>query len=297
LKIENNNFIFGDFEDEFNQYKNLNTFTYSPQDKFDEIREENVKDGEGFKLTSTVFGETVSNSTNNSYQWYKDGGAIDGAVNKTYSIASMSPSDAGVYNLKVTNSTITNLELVQQNITINYSNTSHPDYNALKALYDSANGDNWTHKWDLNSPISNWHGVRLENNRVVELWLSDNNIVGTIPTEISELSEIKILDISLNELSGIIPDELFNLTNLTHLVIGANKLSGEISPNISALSNLKEISLNKNQLTGVIPVELGALTNLTSLNLSENLLTGEIPGELGSLTKLGLLYLWGNQLT
>lgn len=38
-----------------------------------------------------------------SYQWYKDGVAIDGATDQTYNIESATPSDTGLYQLQATN--------------------------------------------------------------------------------------------------------------------------------------------------------------------------------------------------
>ena len=120
----------------------------------------------------------------------------------------------------------------------------------------------------------------------VTLWGVDYSIEGT-----------KMLDLFGQELTGSIPPEIGNLTNLTLLYLRDNQLSGSIPPEIGNLTNLTSLSLMINQLTGSIPPEIGNLTNLTGLGLYDNQLTGEIPSEIGNLTNLTSLILSGNQLT
>ena len=59
-----------------------------------------------------------------------------------------------------------------------FSNVSASEKNALIKLYKSTNGNQWKIKWNLNTPISSWYGVKLQNDKVIALDLSDNNLVG-----------------------------------------------------------------------------------------------------------------------
>ena len=59
-----------------------------------------------------------------------------------------------------------------------------------------------------------------------------------------------------NQLTGSIPPEIGNLTNLTHLYLRDNQLTGIIPPEIGNLTNLILLSLINNQLTGLIPDEI-----------------------------------------
>lgn len=201
------------------------------------------------------------------------------------------------------------------------STCQQQEYLALLALYNATGGANWTTPWDLNQPISEWHGVETNSEGcVTELSLGNNNLVGyipveisnltnllhlsiqenqlsgSIPVEISSLSNLTYLNIHTNNLSGSIPIELGNLTNLTHLYLMRNQLSGSIPTTIGNLVNLQDLQLRTNNLTGPIPTEIGDLTNLKILKLNTNQLSGNIPAELGSLTNLTNLELHENQL-
>jgi Leucine-rich repeat (LRR) protein len=89
-----------------------------------------------------------------------------------------------------------------------------------------------------------------------------------------------------NQLTGSIPQEIGNLTGLTTLWLSNNQLTGSIPPEIGNLTNLTYLNLSYNQLTGSIPPEIGNLTNLTDLRLHDNQLKGEIPESICELTNL-----------
>ena len=101
----------------------------------------------------------------------------------------------------------------------------------------------------------------------------------------------------VNQLSGTIPPELGNLSTLTRLRLNDNQLTGTVPPELGKLGNLNWLYLNSNQLTGTIPPELGNLSKLEVLTLSNNQLSGAVPAALGNLSKLGYLWLYTNQLT
>ena len=188
------------------------------------------------------------------------------------------------------------------------------DRAALIALYEATDGNNWDRNagWNTEAPLGEWHGVTTDaNGRVAELRLGNNNLSGTMPAELGDLSKLTVLDLYKNKLTGTIPPELGNLNNLTHLnlyrnwsgdessgLTGWSGLSGEIPSELGNLSNLTELNLYFNRLTGAVPPELGNLSHsLKELNLGYNQLSGPIPSELGDLTNLILLSLRPNQLS
>ena len=171
---------------------------------------------------------------------------------------------------------------------------------ALIALYQATNGDQWKYKtnWCTDEPLDTWYGVTTdEEGHVNTLTLPYNNLNGEIPAEIGNLTKLTSFYLHFNQLSGEIPTEIGNLTNLTDLTLFSNQLSGEIPAEIGNLTNLTSLPLYSNQLSGEIPTEIGNLTKLTSLSLSSNQLRGAIPAEIWNLTNLTSLYLDGNNLS
>ncbi len=177
-------------------------------------------------------------------------------------------------------------------VTIDYQS----DGFALVDLYNSTNGPNWHFTWDLGQPIDAWHGIEVENGRVIRISLNQNNLTGTIPSSIGSLSELKGLYFYNNQLEGNIPVEIGNLQELEGLVLGSNSLSGSIPNEIGNLTNLKELILNVNALVGEIPIELFNLTELSILYLGLNSLSGTIPTQIGNLVNLSALELSYNNL-
>jgi hypothetical protein len=77
------------------------------------------------------------------------------------------------------------------------------DKTVLLKLYTNAN-------WNTEGfifPVSTWYGIKLEDDKIVSINLSDNNLVGEIPNEIVALTDLKELNLQ-NSISGVIP---FNL--------------------------------------------------------------------------------------
>ena len=154
------------------------------------------------------------------------------------------------------------------------------DREALVALYNATNGDDWDDddNWLSSADIGKWWGVTTDDNgRVIHLDLSDNELSGTLPSEIGWLVSLKSLDFSGNELKGKIPPALGNLSSLTELILWDNQLTGEIPSELGNLTNLRALWLDDNRLTGNIPEELANLFDLDALFLADNQLTGCVP--------------------
>jgi subtilisin family serine protease/Leucine-rich repeat (LRR) protein len=217
-------------------------------------------------------------------------------------------------------------------ITVNVDNIVIPESerNALIALYNSTNGDNWWFRdnWKKADGSFNdygtehtWEGVWVENNHVIYLDLFCNNLTGTlpaelanltellelplfwnyltgpIPPEIGSLSKLEYFDLEDNDITGEIPSELGNLTQLQELWLDENAFTGGIPTSFGNLSNLMYLYMWDSQLTGPIPVELTNCNQLLEIELYWNNLTGSIPAQLGTMTQLQYLDLDGNQLT
>jgi hypothetical protein len=109
--------------------------------------------------------------------------------------------------------------------------------NSLIDLYNSTNGDQWNTSWDLNENPTSWYGVTIENDLVIAINLSMNNLSGSIPNSINNLTALQHLNLGFNKLTGKIPSELTTIQSLETLQLFMNRLEGEIPSNIGALVN------------------------------------------------------------
>ena len=134
------------------------------------------------------------------------------------------------------------------------------DREALVALYNATDGENWNESdnWLSDAPLGEWEGVVTnDDRRITELQLHTNDLSGEIPPELGSLSNLTALNLNNNDLGGEIPAELGSLSNLSYLYLNDNDLSGEIPAELGSLSNLEWLLLNNNDLSGAILAELG----------------------------------------
>lgn len=158
---------------------------------------------------------------------------------------------------------------------------------------------------------------------LVNLTLVNNNLTGELPVQMSKLSSLRFVNLSINgfygvfpgeivmkmtelesfdiynnNFTGFLPTEFSRLTKLRILKLGGNYFRGEIPEAYSEFENLEVLSLVGNELTGKIPSSLARLPKLQMLYLGYyNAYEGGIPPELGSLSTLRLLDLGGCKLT
>ena len=112
---------------------------------------------------------------------------------------------------------------------------------ALVALYDATDGDNWTDNtnWLTDKDISTWYGVEVCDCRITGLDLSENNLKGRISPELGKLTDLSYLLLNGNELEGPVPVELGNLTSLITVSFGWNPLSGQLPQSLTGLTELE----------------------------------------------------------
>ncbi|MGD1805408.1 COR domain-containing protein [Dapis sp. BLCC M126] len=125
-----------------------------------------------------------------------------------------------------------------------------------------------------------------------DLFIRDDEKLTEIPTEVWELEQLEVLNLSGNQLTTI-PESITKLINLTRLNLIGNQLT-TIPESITKLTNLTGLGLSYNQLTD-IPESISRLTNLTELDLNGNELKN-IPQSISRLSNLTKLGLSGNQL-
>ncbi|XP_077217194.1 uncharacterized protein LOC143851602 isoform X2 [Tasmannia lanceolata] len=152
------------------------------------------------------------------------------------------------------------------------------------------------------------------------LSLGQNQIVGSLPSQIGNLFNLQILSLGFNYITGTIPNSIGNLTQLSKLWLDQNNLQGSIPSTLGNCQNLLLLMLAQNNLNGPIPKEVICLSSLPklpnpsqnslpgylsweasdsgklgTLDVSENKLSGEIPINLGNCPGLRELYMQGNK--
>ncbi|XVF79034.1 hypothetical protein PTKIN_Ptkin14bG0187100 [Pterospermum kingtungense] len=150
---------------------------------------------------------------------------------------------------------------------------------------DPCSGDKiWDETSDRNGSYANsvTCGNCVSNNNsttchVVSIDLTRNYLNGTIPPQ---WGSMKLVNISLlgNRLTGSIPENLTNLSNLTILYLNSNSFTGELPETFAKLTTLKKFRISDNNFTGKIPEFIFQnWSKLEQISIEGSGLSGPIP--------------------
>mmetsp|Transcript_5212 Transcript_5212/g.6066 ORF Transcript_5212/g.6066 Transcript_5212/m.6066 type:complete len:679 (+) Transcript_5212:49-2085(+) len=185
---------------------------------------------------------------------------------------------------------------------------------ALSVFYYSTNGPSWvnqfrfhtnslpTCQWFQNVPLTNGDNVPFgascnSAGRVSSIEFFNYRLMGTIPTEIALLSELKTLLLQNNNIRGPLPSEMQRLTNLEYFdCLDCQELSGTIPHWIEKWTSLRAFGLTGNQFVGSIPTNIAKLSKLSELALDDNFLTGDL-NILNAVKSLRSVYMERNAFT
>jgi len=79
-------------------------------------------------------------------------------------------------------------------------------------------------RWPESQAPEDWHGVTMEDGRVVGLRLPNVGLGGAVPAEIGQLTALTRLDLHDNKLTSL-PAEIGQLSSLWQLTLNDNKLT------------------------------------------------------------------------
>jgi Leucine-rich repeat (LRR) protein len=200
----------------------------------------------------------------------------------------------------------------------------------LLNLYGSAKGLSWTvsTNWLQSSTnFCSWHGITCYGNettveirrvgRVKTIDLSNNHLVGSIPTDLWSLPFIQTINLRDNpdlsiDFTNIDQAQYLKGLNIANTLVSSLQGIGKLSNNLQTLqvaslglggplpdelfnlTNLQGFYANYNHFNGTLSTELASLTQLTDLYLYYNDFTGQIPTEIGLLTSLKVMTLAQN---
>lgn len=168
---------------------------------------------------------------------------------------------------------------------------------ALIAIYNALDGDNWTNNenWCSDKPVGDWENVHTDSDGyVVSLQLSFIGATGDIPTQIGDLTNLVSLQIGDSEILSI-PPQIGNLKKLERLDIGGHQIIS-IPKEIDNLINLKYLSIWGGKITDVQP-NFESFSLLEDVNLNLNGTTDSFPIGLSNCPKLWRIACSGGKFT
>jgi hypothetical protein len=126
-----------------------------------------------------------------------------------------------------------------------------------------------------------------------DLDVGGNNLIGTIPSSLGLLSKLNLLAVSYNHFTGQIPVELSNLSQLRILQLDRNYFSGPLDRLFSSTVNMTELQVfdgSDNEFTGSLPEALFMNSpKLTTVSLSLNCFSGTLPAQICSAKHIRVL--------
>jgi len=138
-----------------------------------------------------------------------------------------------------------------------------------KTVVDEINVD--TGDKGSNIPIKS----TMKRSAVTSIVLADQNLKGSVVTELTALPMLQVLDLSHNGLQGTISEGFGSLETIR---LQYNAIQGTIPKNIfSSESVMKELNIGSNFMTGTIPAEVALASFMTDLSLFGNKFTGTVP--------------------
>lgn len=287
--------VFGDISQNFLNFNSLipnanqPNLTIAPQKVRIPVQPLALKAGKPFSISFDAGG------TGTKYAWFKDE-VLLADTTSTISKATSAINDTGIYRVVASNTQLPGVDLRLENFQLTVTSVV-PDSLALVAIYNATGGPNWTNKstW-LVGEVRNWEGVKVINDRVTKLDLTFSNVVGNMPPELANLTELDTLSMPANKLAAI-PAELASLTKLRYLDLGGNELTGTLPAFLFNMPNLRVLGFANNLLSGTLPAEIGNLTTLEYLWLDKNEFSGPLPETLSNLINLKHLFIQNNKFS
>ncbi|KAL2570852.1 hypothetical protein AAZV13_18G215600 [Glycine max] len=132
------------------------------------------------------------------------------------------------------------------------------------------------------------------NASIISLDVSNNHLMGKIPSLVKNFSGLRQLFLFNNHFEGSIPLELAKLEDLNYLDLSKNNLTGSVPSFVNP--SLRFIHLSNNHLRGLPKRMFNGTSSLVTLDLSYNEITNSVQDIIQELkyTRLNILLLKGN---
>lgn len=153
-------------------------------------------------------------------------------------------------------------------------------------------------QWTPSTDPCTWEGIGCDATGAVNsINLAGKGLEGQLPTDSglwAKLNTVKDINLSNNQIDGYLPPEMSAASSLEYVSIRNNGLASVLPDSWSSLANLKGVDLAQNQLFGDLPAGWGSLNGLSALDLSSNNFQGTFPPTWSTLTSLEALSVAGN---
>ncbi|XP_074319745.1 receptor-like protein EIX1 [Silene latifolia] len=148
--------------------------------------------------------------------------------------------------------------------------------------------------------LSSWSWI-FNHSSLISLFISNNQLNGSIPNRFREMHSLAHLDLSHNRLEGRLPGSLGSCCGLRSLDVSRNHhLQGDLSSIFLSLTcaneSLTVISLHKNLFSGSLP-DFTMFFRLNKLSVHSNRLNGSLPSSFKRPLSLSIFVVDNNQLT
>lgn len=137
--------------------------------------------------------------------------------------------------------------------------------------------------------------------RLQELILSGNNLIGTLPALLNEMTELQKLLLHKNRLGGTLPADMFysgttkkGLVRLLEFSVAENLFKGKL-PSMEGMHELRTFAVNNNEFED-FPKDMDHLTKLQQLHLHSNKINAELPITFAKLTALRDIAMGDNKI-
>lgn len=142
-----------------------------------------------------------------------------------------------------------------------YAQTGGPSWSVIGALASSVVSGDMLH-WNTSHHYCVWHGLNCDSQgRVISMGFFANNLVGTVPPSIGNLTDLSFLALVGNPLSGTLPHTITKMSQLSVMAcmgfldfLGLPSLSGTVPP---LLTPLQALVIMGDALSGTLPSSFG----------------------------------------
>ncbi|KAF9683858.1 hypothetical protein SADUNF_Sadunf04G0057700 [Salix dunnii] len=160
------------------------------------------------------------------------------------------------------------------------SSQASPDAEVMLSLKKSLNVPD-SLGWSDPDPCNWKHVVCSDEKRVSRIQIGRQNLQGTLPSNLQNLTQLERLELQYNNISGDLPS-LNGLSSLQVILLSDNKFTSVPSDFFAGLSSLQSVEIDNNPFSNwVIPESIQNASGLQNFSANSANISGSIPSFFG----------------